>query len=56
MGWMPVRLLAWVWMVVGRLLAWVLLVVWRLLTRLLMVRQLTRVLVLVLGLSACRRS
>jgi hypothetical protein len=49
MGWMPVRLLAWVWMVVGRLLAWVLLVVWRLLTRLLMVRQLTRVLVLVLG-------
>ena len=55
---MHVRLLAWVWLVVGRLpwvllvvwrLPWVLLVVWRPLTRLLMVRQLTRVLVLVLG-------
>ena len=45
---MHVRLLAWVWLVVGRL-PWVLLVVWRPLTRLLMVRQLTRVLVLVLG-------
>ena len=44
-----VRLLAGVWLVVGRLLAWVLLVVWRLLAWVLMVRLLARVLLLVRG-------
>ena len=46
---MHVRLLAGVWLVVGRLLAWVLLVVWRLLAWVLMVRLLARVLLLVRG-------
>ena len=44
-----VRLLACVWLVVGRLLAGVLLVVWRRLAWVLMVRLLARVLLLVLG-------
>ena len=44
-----VRLLACVWLVVGRLLAWVLLVVWRRLAWVLMVRLLARVLLLVRG-------